>query len=166
MPSSLLALLFAVVVVVVLPLPAGRGRSLLFVQSFMAPTTTTTTIHHQHKHHHYSTPSYTSGLSQLTLSSFSKPSTLVSARVTMRHEHPTTRCYATFNNNNKKSSVVEDDSKKGTNSTTKQMSPGTLLVIPFVVIIGLDLLLNIAFLTKRTFEYFVLGQVPSTETWW
>jgi len=44
-------------------------------------------------------------------------------------------------------------------------SPGTLLILPFVAILGLDLLLNILFLTKLTVDYFVLGQAPSTETW-
>lgn len=44
--------------------------------------------------------------------------------------------------------------------------PGTLLILPFVVLVGLDLLLNIAVLTKRTFEFLVLGQAPSSEPWW
>ena len=43
--------------------------------------------------------------------------------------------------------------------------PATLVMAPFVVIVGLDLLLNMVFLTKRTFEYFVLGKMPSTEVW-
>lgn len=45
-------------------------------------------------------------------------------------------------------------------------TPGTIIMLPFLVIVGLDLLLNIFFLVKRTFEYLVLGQVPSSETWW
>lgn len=45
-------------------------------------------------------------------------------------------------------------------------TPGTIIMLPFVVIVGLDLVLNIFFVVKRTYEYFVLGQIPSTETWW
>jgi hypothetical protein len=44
-------------------------------------------------------------------------------------------------------------------------SPGGMILFPFVFIFGLDLILNILALTKRSFEFFVLGQVPSTETW-
>ena len=44
--------------------------------------------------------------------------------------------------------------------------PGTVVMLPFVVLVGADLLLNIFFLTKRSIEFFVLGQAPSTETWW
>jgi len=43
--------------------------------------------------------------------------------------------------------------------------PATLVALPFVVVIGLDLLANIFFLSKRTIEYFALGKVPSTEVW-
>jgi len=43
--------------------------------------------------------------------------------------------------------------------------PGNLIFIPFIALFGIDLLLNIIFITKRSFEYFVLGQAPSTETW-
>ena len=44
--------------------------------------------------------------------------------------------------------------------------PGTLVVLPFVLLVGVDLLLNIAVLVKRTLDYFVLGQAPSSEPWW
>lgn len=44
--------------------------------------------------------------------------------------------------------------------------PGTLIAIPFVLLLGADLLLNIFFLTKRTIEFFALGQAPSAEPWW
>lgn len=43
--------------------------------------------------------------------------------------------------------------------------PGNLIMLPFVALVGIDLLLNIIFMTKRSFEFFVLGQAPSTETW-
>lgn len=35
--------------------------------------------------------------------------------------------------------------------------PGTLVAAPFLVIIGLDLVANIFFLAKRTYEFFVFG---------
>ena len=44
--------------------------------------------------------------------------------------------------------------------------PGNLLILPFVAIFGIDLLLNIAVLAKRSIEFFVFGQAPSTEPWW
>ena len=44
--------------------------------------------------------------------------------------------------------------------------PGNLIFLPFIALFGIDLLLNIVFITKRSIEYFVLGQTPGTETWW
>ena len=44
--------------------------------------------------------------------------------------------------------------------------PGNLIMLPFVAIVGIDLLLNIVFITKRSIDYFLLGQAPSTQTWW
>jgi len=43
--------------------------------------------------------------------------------------------------------------------------PGNLIILPFVALFGIDLLLNIVFMTKRSLEFFLLGQAPSTETW-
>ena len=43
--------------------------------------------------------------------------------------------------------------------------PGNLIILPFVALFGIDLLLNIVFMTKRSIEFFVLGKAPSTETW-
>lgn len=65
-----------------------------------------------------------------------------------------------------KKKKANDDNTKVSAMDRLKKSPGTLLILPFVVVVGLDLLLNIAFLTKRTFEFFALGQLPSTETWW
>lgn len=48
----------------------------------------------------------------------------------------------------------------------QDLNPATLLLLPIVFLFGIDLLLNMIVLTKRTFDYFVLGQAPSTETWW
>ena len=44
--------------------------------------------------------------------------------------------------------------------------PANLIILPIVALFGVDLLLNIAVITKRSIEYFFLGQAPSTETWW
>ena len=49
---------------------------------------------------------------------------------------------------------------------TLKDKPGTLVIFPFVLLLGADLVLNLAFVVKRTLAYFVLGQAPSTETWW
>ena len=43
--------------------------------------------------------------------------------------------------------------------------PGNLIFLPIFAVVGIDLLLNIIFITKRSIEYFLLGQAPSTETW-
>jgi len=65
-------------------------------------------------------------------------------------------------------SKKQDETEKGDKTflETIREKPGTLLILPFVAIVGLDLVLNIFFMTKRSFEFFVLGQQPSTETWW
>jgi hypothetical protein len=44
--------------------------------------------------------------------------------------------------------------------------PGNLIILPFVALVGIDLLLNLIFITKRSIEFFVFGQAPSTDTWW
>ena len=44
--------------------------------------------------------------------------------------------------------------------------PGTVALLPCVFLLGIDVLLNLAVLTKRTIEYFVFGQIPSSEPWW
>ena len=64
----------------------------------------------------------------------------------------------------------EDQEEESTNVFGRVLapftnSPGGMILFPFVVIFGLDILLNTFFLTKRTFEFFVLGQAPSTDTW-
>jgi hypothetical protein len=64
--------------------------------------------------------------------------------------------------------------KKDSNNDTKKPSkmssslleqPGGFILLLFVGLFGLDLLLNIIFLTKRSLEFFVFGQAPSQETW-
>ena len=44
--------------------------------------------------------------------------------------------------------------------------PAMWVVFPFLLLFGVDILLNLAVLVKRSLDYFVLGQAPSTETWW
>lgn len=49
---------------------------------------------------------------------------------------------------------------------TIQEKPATLVALPFVFLLGVDLILNIGVLTKRTIEYFLLGQAPNSDPWW
>ena len=70
----------------------------------------------------------------------------------------------------KRGGINEDQEEESTNVFGRVLapftnSPGGMILFPFVVIFGLDILLNTFFLTKRTFEFFVLGQAPSTDTW-
>lgn len=58
-----------------------------------------------------------------------------------------------------------DSSGKPARIDTFKMSPGTLIAAPFVVLIGVDLVLNLGVLVKRTVEYFAFGKIPSTEVW-
>ena len=73
---------------------------------------------------------------------------------------------------NKKKNVDEgnsDDTNTGTSpfmENIKNAKPGTLIILPFVALFGIDLLLNILVITKRSIEYFVFGEVPSIEPWW
>jgi hypothetical protein len=71
----------------------------------------------------------------------------------------------------KKNSHEESDETKSSLSSSSvfdsfKKRPGTLIALPFVLLFGLDLVLNIAVLTKRSFEYFVLGQAPNANPWW
>lgn len=45
-------------------------------------------------------------------------------------------------------------------------TPSMRILSPFIVLVGLDLVLNMFVLTKRTIDYFIFGQLPSTEPWW
>jgi hypothetical protein len=54
-----------------------------------------------------------------------------------------------------------DDEKKeegGTSGPSFKTSPGTILIAPFVLLLGLDLLANIAVLTKRSIEVALTGE--------
>jgi hypothetical protein len=59
-----------------------------------------------------------------------------------------------------------EEAKKSSVFETLRKKPATLVLFPFVFIFGADLLLNLAVLTKRTLEYFLLGQAPNPEPWW
>ena len=65
----------------------------------------------------------------------------------------------------KKVDNQQDKEEKKSYWEVIQEKPATLVALPFVVVIGLDLLANIFFLSKRTIEYFAFGKVPSTEVW-
>jgi hypothetical protein len=63
----------------------------------------------------------------------------------------------------------ENDTSKANNNlleTIKGYNPATLIALPFVAIVGLDLVLNIVFLTKRTVEMVLFGQAPNSDPWW
>lgn len=60
---------------------------------------------------------------------------------------------------------TNDKAAKWSMMDTMKKNPGTLVAAPFVVLIGIDLLLNIGVLAKRTVEYFAFGRLPSTDVW-
>jgi hypothetical protein len=62
---------------------------------------------------------------------------------------------------------IDENNQKDTSSLWDiiKEKPGTLIAAPFVVLVGLDLVANIFFMTKRTVEYFAFGKLPSTEVW-
>jgi hypothetical protein len=65
----------------------------------------------------------------------------------------------------KKKDTDSDDKATAGMWKTMQEKPASLIFLPIVALFGLDLVLNIFFITKRSIEYFVLGQTPSQETW-
>jgi hypothetical protein len=67
---------------------------------------------------------------------------------------------------NKNNSDEETERKLSDVFDTLKKSPGTLIALPFLIIFGLDLLLNIAVITKRSLEYILLGQAPNSDPWW
>uniref|UniRef100_A0A7S4AQ18 Uncharacterized protein n=1 Tax=Pseudo-nitzschia australis TaxID=44445 RepID=A0A7S4AQ18_9STRA len=69
-------------------------------------------------------------------------------------------------NKNKKNS--DDGDTKVSKTFWKDITkkPGNIIMFPFVAIFGIDLVLNIFFVTKRAIEYFVFGKIPSSEPWW
>ena len=70
--------------------------------------------------------------------------------------------------NNDTTKVEKEASSDAASSswwTTFQQKPANLILLPFMGLLGVDLVLNIVFLVKRTLEFVVFGQMPSTETW-
>jgi len=87
--------------------------------------------------------------------------------------YPTNRYKANNNKTKKKKNgkpTIDDSDPSSASATSFWKSfkekPGNLIVFPFIALFGIDLILNIAVITKRTIEYFVFGQIPSTEPWW
>lgn len=74
--------------------------------------------------------------------------------------HTTTRTHTT------RLSAKKSSDEETEKSPAAKLNTATLLLLPFVFLLGVDLLLNIAVLTKRSLEYFLLGQAPSSEPWW
>ncbi|GAX11808.1 hypothetical protein FisN_7Lu222 [Fistulifera solaris] len=67
--------------------------------------------------------------------------------------------------NGRKDSVDETTETNMSIWESMKERPATLMALPIVFLVSLDLLLNITFLVKRTIEYAVFGKIPSTETW-
>ena len=63
----------------------------------------------------------------------------------------------------KKSNSSEKDSDG--NTEKKKMSPATLVLAPLVFLFGLDLVLNIAVVTKRSLEVFFTGEYTVYTPW-
>ena len=63
----------------------------------------------------------------------------------------------------KKSNSSEKDSDGDTEK--KKMSPATLVLAPLVFLFGLDLVLNIAVVTKRSLEVFFTGEYTVYTPW-
>ena len=59
----------------------------------------------------------------------------------------------------------DDDDNNKVMGIFNSKSPGTLLIAPFVILFGLDLILNIAAITRRSLEYVLTGQLPSNTPW-
>jgi hypothetical protein len=72
------------------------------------------------------------------------------------------------NKKNKNDAKDDDDAEDISPVFWKDLGkkPGNLIILPFVAIVGIDLILNMIFITKRSIEFFVFGQAPSTEPWW
>jgi hypothetical protein len=100
------------------------------------------------------------------------------SRIRRTHDHlggcttaaEVTRLCLSMNDRDRESSSGNDSGISATTSLTNiwktlQEKPGGLIILPFVIIFGLDLFLNIIFVTKRSIEFFVLGEAPSQETW-
>jgi hypothetical protein len=59
----------------------------------------------------------------------------------------------------------QETTSPGRMDTTTSTSPGTWIAAPFVILVGLDLVLNLLVVCKRTIEFVLFGKAPSTEVW-
>lgn len=66
----------------------------------------------------------------------------------------------------KKNADNEETKKTSSFLDTLKEKPATLIALPFVALLGVDLVLNLLVITKRTLEFFLLGQAPSSQPWW
>lgn len=69
------------------------------------------------------------------------------------------------NKNNGAANENDDSEEKLSFMENLKKRPGNLIAAPFVVLVGVDLVLNIGVLVKRTVEFAVFGKLPSTEVW-
>ena len=65
----------------------------------------------------------------------------------------------------KKSPTSNDDDSSSSTSNNKWTNPGNLIIAPFVLIFGLDLILNILAITRRSIEYLLTGDVSCIGSW-
>jgi hypothetical protein len=81
------------------------------------------------------------------------------------HPHRISRHHATGNNNEN-----DDDDDSNSNTSNKMMgvfkkSPGAAILAPFVLLFGLDLVANVAVVTKRSLEVFFTGEYTVWTPW-
>jgi len=65
----------------------------------------------------------------------------------------------------KKSPSSSDNDDNSSSSSNKWTNPGNLLIAPFVLIFGLDLILNILAIIRRTIGYLLTGDVTCIGSW-
>lgn len=65
----------------------------------------------------------------------------------------------------KKKSPSSSDNDDSSSSSNKWTNPGNLIIAPFVLIFGLDLILNILAITRRSIEYVLTGDVSCIGSW-
>jgi hypothetical protein len=66
----------------------------------------------------------------------------------------------------KKDDASDDDVSSPNNKKERSKQIWSIVLFPFVALFGLDLLLNIAVLTKKTVLFFVTGQDQVSPPWW
>ncbi|KAL7429776.1 hypothetical protein ACHAXH_003985 [Discostella pseudostelligera] len=84
------------------------------------------------------------------------------------HRHHITRQYAGKNNKNDDDDDDDDDTNNKTSNKLMgvfKKSPGAVLLAPFVFLFGLDLVANVAVVTKRSLEVFFTGEYTVWTPW-